>query len=57
MAEFRNPVEGPILQVRIPRSGSMRSSILWAGVNIKFGGSKKKGPVRAATSIDPKLPV
>jgi hypothetical protein len=68
MHGFRNSIEGPILQV--PHSSfrlDVQLDTLWAGVNIKFGGLKQKGPVRAtnsnagdiappSTSIDPYLP-
>ncbi len=45
MHGFRNAIEGPILQ--IPGSTvrlDAQTDTLWAGVNIKFGGSKRKGP-------------
>jgi len=45
MHGFRNAIEGPILQV--PGSSvrlDAQLDTLWAGVNIKFGGSKRKGP-------------
>jgi hypothetical protein len=51
MHGFRNAIEGPILQ--IPGSSvrlDAQVDTLWAGVNIKFGGSKRKGGGGATTS-------
>jgi hypothetical protein len=51
MHGFRNAIEGPILQ--IPSSSvrlDAQLDTLWAGVNIKFGGLKRKVP--AAVSSD-----
>jgi hypothetical protein len=51
MHGFRNAIEGPILQ--LPGSSvrlDAQLNQLWAGVNIKFGGSKRKGPATAMNS-------
>jgi long-chain fatty acid transport protein len=48
MHGFRNAIEGPILQ--IPHSTvrlDAQLDTLWAGVNIKFGGPKRKAPTEA----------
>jgi long-chain fatty acid transport protein len=51
MHGFRNAIEGPILQ--IPGSSvrlDAQLDTIWAGVNIKFGGSKRPAPASAAPS-------
>jgi long-chain fatty acid transport protein len=51
MHGFRNSIEGPILQV--PNSSvrlDAQVDTLWAGVNIKFGGSKRRPPAEATSS-------
>ncbi len=51
MHGFRNSIEGPILQ--IPNSSvrlDAQVDTLWAGVNVKFGGSKRKVPAVPASS-------
>jgi long-chain fatty acid transport protein len=54
MHGFRNSIEGPILQ--IPHSSvrlDAQLDTLWAGVNIKFGGSRRKAPAtRSSESSD-----
>ena len=48
MHGFRNSIEGPILQ--IPGSSvrlDAQADTLWFGVNVKFGGSKRKGTARS----------
>ncbi len=49
MHGFRNAIDGPILQ--IPGSSvrlDAQVDTLWAGVNVKFGGPKRKGPAPSA---------
>src|SRR5262249_23584362 len=49
MHGFRDSVQGPILQ--LPHSSvrlDAQVDTLWAGFNVKFGGSKRKGPVSSA---------
>jgi long-chain fatty acid transport protein len=51
MHGFRNDIHGPILQV--PGSSvrlDAQTDTLWAGVNVKFGGSRRKGPAGPTTS-------
>jgi hypothetical protein len=51
MHGFRNSIQGPILQ--LPGSSvrlDAQLDSLWAGVNIKFGGSKRKGPAGSTDS-------
>jgi long-chain fatty acid transport protein len=51
MHGFRNSIEGPILQ--IPGSSvrlDTQLDVIWAGVNVKFGGSRRKGPAGATTT-------
>ena len=51
MHGFRNAIAGPILQV--PGSTARLDAqvdTLWAGVNVKFGGPKRKGPAAPAYS-------
>jgi long-chain fatty acid transport protein len=55
MHGFRNAIQGPILQ--LPGSSvrlDAQSDLLWAGFNVKFGGSRRKGPtgVSASTSLE-----
>ena len=48
MHGFRNAIESPIVQ--IPGTSvrlDAQLDTLWAGVNIKFGGLKRKGPADA----------
>jgi hypothetical protein len=50
MHGFRNSVEGPIIQV--PNSSvrlDAQLDTLWAGFNVKFDGSRRKGPAPAAS--------
>jgi long-chain fatty acid transport protein len=57
MHGFRNAIQGPILQ--IPGSTvrlDAQLDTLWAGVNIKFGGSKRKGGGGATTSGSTNIP-
>jgi long-chain fatty acid transport protein len=57
MHGFRNSIEGPILQ--IPNSTvrlDAQVDTLWAGVNIKFGGSKRKAAAAATSSGSPVIP-
>jgi long-chain fatty acid transport protein len=52
MHGFRNAIQGPILQV--PGSSvrlDAQVDTLWAGVNVKFGGPKRKGPAPSTNSI------
>jgi long-chain fatty acid transport protein len=51
MHGFRDAIQGPILQ--LPGSSvrlDAQLDTLWAGVNVKFGGSKRKGPAGATHS-------
>jgi Outer membrane protein transport protein (OMPP1/FadL/TodX) len=51
MHGFRDAIEGPILQ--LPGSSvrlDAQVDTIWAGVNIKFGGLKQKGPASATNS-------
>jgi long-chain fatty acid transport protein len=51
MHGFRNAIQGPILQ--IPGSSvrlDAQVDTLWTGVNVKFGGPKRKGPSSATSS-------
>jgi long-chain fatty acid transport protein len=51
MHGFRNAIQGPILQ--LPGSSvrlDAQTDLLWTGVNVKFGGSRRKGPTSASTS-------
>jgi hypothetical protein len=51
MHGFRNSIEGSILQ--LPHSSvrlDAQLDTLWAGVNIKFGGSSRKGPTAPASA-------
>ena len=51
MHGFRNAISGPILQ--IPGSSvrlDAQLDTLWAGVNVKFGGPKRKGPAASTYS-------
>ena len=51
MHGFRNSIQGPILQ--IPGSSvrlDAQVDTLWAGVNVKFGGHKRKGGGGSTTS-------
>jgi hypothetical protein len=51
MHGFRNSIQGPILQ--LPNSSvrlDAQVDTLWAGFNVKFGGSKRKVPAGSATT-------
>ena len=53
MHGFRNAIEGPILQV--PGSSvrlDAQVDTLWAGVNVKFGRSRRKDPAPMPAAID-----
>lgn len=62
MHGFRNSIEGPILQ--IPHSSvrlDAQVDTIWAGFNVKFGGSRRKAaaalppsdPIESAVPVDP----
>jgi long-chain fatty acid transport protein len=53
MHGFRNSIEGPILQ--IPGSSvrlDAQTDVLWFGVNVRFGGRKRKDAVNGSSTSD-----
>jgi long-chain fatty acid transport protein len=52
MHGFRNSIQGPILQ--LPNSSvrlDAQVDTLWAGFNVKFGGSRRRGPAGVADPV------
>jgi long-chain fatty acid transport protein len=57
MHGFRNAIEGPILQ--IPGSTARldaQSDVIWLGLNVRFGGSKRRGGASSYSSDSAEIP-